>query len=91
MNRSLTHWLTSNEQVHYLEQDVPGLVDKPLDPQGATIWTDDALVAKGGLRALQSTRDLPKNPQQGDNFMVGDVHWMWMDGKWQSREGLYGH
>lgn len=91
MNKSISRWMCSNEQVHYLEEDVPGLVNKPLDKQGATIWHDDELVAKGGLRALQSTAHLPKDPKPGDNYQIGDNHWIWVDGRWMTRTGTYGH
>ncbi|WDS62199.1 hypothetical protein [Pseudomonas phage D6] len=91
MNRSLTRWLASNEQVHYVEQELPQLVNKPLDRQGATIWEDNEAVAKGGLRTLISTADLPKNPKEGEGYQVRDVYWTWSNGRWMSLQGLYGH
>jgi hypothetical protein len=90
MKRSMTRWLASNEQVHYVEEELPQLVKKPLDKQGATIWVDDSPVAKGGLRALDTTKDLPKNPKEGEGYQVRGVYWTWTNGRWMSLQGLYG-
>lgn len=91
MQKSLMRWMHSQERVHYTEPDVPSLVDKPLDPQGATIWRDDEPAAKGGIRTLISTADLPKNPKPGENYQIRDVHWIFVNGEWMSRQGIYGH
>lgn len=90
MNKTLTRWLSANEQVHYTEEELPEIVNKPLDPQGAKIHIDDALVAKGGMRTLISTSDLPKNPKEGEGYQVRDVYWTWTNGRWMSLQGLYG-
>ncbi|QBJ02775.1 hypothetical protein MZD04_gp249 [Pseudomonas phage Psa21] len=91
MNKELNRWLVSNEQVYYTEQEINQLVNKPLDPQGANIEEDNAPQAQGGLKALISTADLPKNPKEGESYQVGPNHWVWANGRWMTTEGLYGH
>lgn len=90
MKRSMSRWLASNEQVHYVEEEIKELVDKPLDPQGAKIHVDDAPVAKGGMRTLISTSELPKNPKEGEGYQVRDAYWTWTNGRWMTLQGLYG-
>uniref|UniRef100_A0AB39CDC4 Uncharacterized protein n=1 Tax=Pseudomonas phage RVTF4 TaxID=3236931 RepID=A0AB39CDC4_9VIRU len=91
MNRELTRWMNSNEQVHYTEEEIDQLVNKPPDPQYAKVYIVANETSEGGLKTLISTTDLPTDPKEGDTYQVRDVCWTWANGRWMSVDGLYGH
>lgn len=91
MNRTLTRWLSANEQVYYDESEINQLTNKTLDEQKADVYIVSNETSKGGLKALISTADLPKDPKEGDCYQVRDVCWTWANGRWMSVDGLYGH
>jgi nitrous oxide reductase accessory protein NosL len=91
MNKTLAHWLVSNERVHYNELDVPSLANKPLDKPQIIIKDADEYTSQASIKTLISTKDLPKNPKENDAYQVGDHMWTWVNGEWRTTTGLRGH
>lgn len=68
---------------------------KPDDESGEELnTTNDAVTAStetvATLRALDSTKDLPANPKEGEGYQIHNVYWVWTKGHWVSRTGIYG-
>lgn len=82
MNKAIHRWMVSVERVHYTEEDVPSLVNKPLDPSLNRNFSDDSTSSRMSLTALISTKDLPVNPTEGDTYQINDKLWVYSNGKW---------
>ena len=47
--------------------------------------------AMASLKALDSTKDLPSDPKEGEGYQIGPNYWVWVSGEWVTRNGIYGH
>lgn len=90
MKKGLSHWLVSNERVHYNESDVPNMVNKPMGRPITIVKETDDTTVKASIHALISTKDLPKNPKENEAYQIGDHMWTWVSGEWRTTTDLRG-
>ena len=83
-------WLISTERVHYVESEIPELVDKPLDPQAAKLSHAEDHPPQT-LRVLDSTQDLPKVGKPNEGYQIRGDYWYWVGNEWKTMNGTYGH